>query len=445
MKKTVLHMTILSLVLLLTAGSCGFFFNNDGFITPGYIIVFPGDTQARTAWAVPPSKFPPFSKVTIRVTGNGTAADYSFSGNGPYSVPVPGGTYTVTLIADVYHLVHPGEDAFPFAKSFGGSAWGPFPNNIATIPLSLRETKIIYPGDADTVNNTYSIVSATDLSAESATKVVPDLSFSPDFPIPAFDIDPYGNLFTWEWDSSEYPNAYTISSFPKSANVPLFPAISESEPRSIAYDRKQGRLYYATLESGANEITINYIDSSAPNGQAITIDVIPDDIKVILGDFVTGLIAVHSSNGTVSIYVDALTGISLNKPVLLKYKLAGNTADFIGYAQLGDSPAIIRDMRVIGDYVYVITGDTSTSAGKIWAFPTKAPINQHAIFSNPTSTADNGQYFQQIVGWDDKYIYALEWNDVNSSSPISCITRLSKNLQVLEQGPNNTALYWHNP
>jgi hypothetical protein len=418
-------------------GSCSFFFSSEGL--PGQLTIYLGDAHSARALNDPPDNFPGFSDATIRITSGGKTESYSLKGNGPFNVPVPSEKYTVDVNAQVSHPANGTGDKFPFAKSFGGSAEGPFPDNTAVIALSLGETEIIVPvkGDTDTQFKFVSLINTPSLTAGKP------LSLQSTDTTPAFDLDHYGRLFTWD-----YQDSYRIvriggnekQSFELLNSIPSLPGIS--------YDKKHERVYFVS-EGSLEKIKISYLDLS---GDAEITGSLTMKFGVSFNNAMAQLfsgeiserkvITLDTRNNNTYIYIGAGVGSESADSIVLKYEVKDKEVVSIDHVTITGSR--IKDLRVIDNYVYAITESINTSGATIIAID--ADKEKVAGFEKPSRslpiiTANNPYYFQRIVGWDTGSIYVLEcWG-----TPVAYrISKISRDLKRIEDTGLNVpdAVYW---
>ncbi|WP_010253983.1 hypothetical protein [Treponema primitia] len=403
MNKRLLHTTIFSIALVLLLSACSFFFSNEDLGLSKQLTIYLGDRDSSRAVYDLPGELPTFSKVIIRI--NGEEKDYTRGSDNSYNVPIPEeNDYTVDIKALVDHS---GNDLFPFIKSLGGSAKGPFPNNLAAIPLSLRETGIVLLGQPS--GNQSPLFSYIDLPG-GTPKNVTNLRIKSDNIIPSFDFDPYGNLFIWNYVNGKFQLTKVND------KNEAITGISENQPYGIGYDRKGGRIYYTTKSLGII-ITLYSVDSTGTRQKQWTDT---GDLFEFFSDL--QFVSTHNNGNDTFIYIGVDTGVLVKDvPTILKYKQDGTS---IGSVEL-DTKAHLRDLRVIDNYLYAIVESTNNTSS-IRAIDANAPVTAEKIdISKAKTTADAGtHYFQRIVGWDDDSLYVLE-----SGTGVHRITKLSRDLE----------------
>jgi hypothetical protein len=432
MRRHLLHTLLFSAALLALLGSCGFFFSDEG--QGEQLTIYLGDVNsARAAFNDLPKDFPKFSDVTIRITSGEKTAAYSRQGNGPFSVLVPSEKYTVDIHARVSHSAS--GDKFPFAKAFGGSAEGPFRDNAAAIALSLEETEIIIPvKGGTTTSNQIEFVPFINGRPLVAGK---QLFFNPENPTLAFDLDPYGNLFTWSYNSFNTPPVYEIAMI-NGRDLPSIGWYSSPEPiYNIGYDKKNGRIYYTSNEE---TIEIHYFDLSKDDGtpHSLTMDFtgsIANIATLLIGGIeAKKVIAVNPRNDGADIYI-GVNRKSESDAVILKYTVVAEKQAEKQKAVYGNHVEItdrrIIDLRVIDNYVYAITENTIGGDAAIIAIDAnnKDDNFKHPSLFLPKPIGDKPYYFQRIVGWDTGFIDVLEyWDDGNGRR----ISKISRDLKHIE-------------
>ncbi|MFP3042640.1 hypothetical protein LQZ19_12560 [Treponema primitia] len=431
MNTRLLHTTIFSVGLVLLLSACGFFFSNEDLGQHGQLTLYLGESDSSRAVYDPPVKLPTFSAVTISI--NGKTVSYTRGSNNSYNVPIPEEkNYTVDIKAVVNHS---GNDSFPFIKSLEGSAEGPFKNNAAAIPLSLRETEVVLLGQP---SGGQSVLFSYADPADGTPINVTNLGIQINNSISPFDFDPYGNLFIW----NHVNDKFQLTKVNKDKNEAVTDII-ENRPYGIGYDRKGGRVYYTTKVwvVVTDVLTLYSVDSTGTKQQQWT------DSEGVFGYFSDQqFVSTHNDGNDTFIYVGVDTGnlstlFATNIPTILKFKQENNNVTFIGSAAVG-SNAHIRDLKVIDDTVYVIIGSDNDS--NILALDVNAPIVNEVInISNAKvlQAAAGTYHFQRIVGWDDDAIHVFEWR----APDIRRITKLQRGGELATIGTSinlDDTIYW---
>ena len=143
--------TIAALVITIALlASCNVLFSN--YKGEGNITISLGEESGKGKWAAP-TNLPAFSEVIVRAKKGGiTVAEQSFSGHGPFTFMIPGGSgYTIEVEATPLPVMYTPsgwtvetERPFSFAKKFGGTAKDVnSQSGTVTIRLSILSSYIV--------------------------------------------------------------------------------------------------------------------------------------------------------------------------------------------------------------------------------------------------------------------------------------------------------------
>jgi hypothetical protein len=307
----------------------------------------------------------------------------------------------------------------------------------------LQETEIIIPIKGGTTSSQIEFVPFIDGQPRTAGKL---LSFNPEKPTPAFDLDPYGSLFTWRYNDSNTSPTYEIAmingnekqTFVQSNTIPSLPGIS--------YDKKNARVYFVSDDTYLlifPSIKIRYFDLSDMQLKSLETN---DNFFEAVKEFIAGgiserkVITLDTRNNETFIYIGINEKSADGNSIILKYKVDNDKASETSVKLRNIR---IKDLRVIDDYVYAITEDTIGSGSAITAIKTDKKIDD--FIDNPLgslqSTANKPYYFQRIVGWDTGFIYVLEYWEDGNGRRISKISRDLKRIEDTKLAVPDT-LYW---